>query len=135
MFSQCPLDLGEKIVDQSLRVGKAIGTAWIVYRPVPMIMSLGTPSGTLPGSRHAMSVVEAYQPSARWLVQGEGIGQTVGPSLVRFDSLDPELEPISLFEVVNAPVKGEKKLELMFRTRIFHILTGYSSSGALSNER
>jgi len=91
-------------------------------------MSLGTPSGTLPGSRHAMCVVEAYQPSARWLVQGEGIGQTVGPSLVRFDSLDPELEPISLFEVVNAPVKGEKKLDLMFRTRIFHILTGYSSS-------
>jgi len=39
MFSQCPLDLGEKIVDQSLRVGKAIGTAWIVYRPVPMIIS------------------------------------------------------------------------------------------------
>ena len=40
-----------------------------------------------------MSVVEAHQPLARRLVQGEGTGQTVRASLVGLDPLDPELSP------------------------------------------
>ena len=58
-----------------------------------MIVGLGALSEARPGSRHAMSVVEAHQPLARRLVQGEGTGQTVRASLVGLDPLDPELSP------------------------------------------
>ena len=67
---------------------------------MPMIAGLDALSEARPGSRHAMSVVVAHHPLARRLVQGEGIGQTVRASLVGLDSLDPELEPVTRFEMV-----------------------------------
>ena len=98
---------------------------------MPMIAGLGALSEARPGSGHAMSVVEAHRPLARRLVQGEGIGQAVRASLVGLDPPDPELEPITRFEMVDTPVEGKKKFKLVFRVRTFHILAGYLSSDNL----
>jgi hypothetical protein len=40
----------------------------------------------------------------------------------RLDPCDFELEPVALFEMMNAPIKGEQELEAMIRRAPTHII-------------
>src|SRR5271166_5407521 len=61
---------------------------------------------------HAVGIVEADQPRAVRSVQRERVGQAVRALLGRLDALDFELDPVALFQMMNAsiftcPVNGQ----------------------------
>jgi hypothetical protein len=72
------------------------------------------PEAGTPG-RNAVGVVEADQPRAVRRVQRERVGQAVRSLPGRLDALDLELDPVALFEVVDARVESQQKLEGVFR--------------------
>nr|WP_294505857.1 hypothetical protein [uncultured Rhodopila sp.] len=61
-----------------------------------------------------MSIVEAHQPAALGVMQGEGIAQAVRPLGGCCAALDLEFEPVSLFEMVNAAIKRQQELKGVF---------------------
>ena len=67
-----------------------------------------------PSRRHAMRIVEPDQPIAVLVVQGEGVAQTMRARRRRLAPLDLELQPIALFEVVDAAIKPQQELKCVF---------------------
>jgi hypothetical protein len=60
-----------------------------------------------------MRIVEPQQPVAVRVVQSEGVAQTVGAFRRWLTPLDLELQPITLFEVVDAAIKPQQELKCM----------------------
>jgi hypothetical protein len=61
-----------------------------------------------------MRVVESEQPRTVRRMQRECVRQAVWSRLGRFNALDLKLEPISLLEMMDAPIEGQEKFEPMF---------------------
>ena len=55
----------------------------------------------------SVSVVETDQPCAVRRMERERISQSMRPILTLLDPLDLELDPVPLFEVVDAPIEGQ----------------------------
>ena len=47
----------------------------------------------------------------------------MGSFLGRPDAFDPELQPITFFKVVNAPIEREQKLEPVFGSPVIYIIS------------
>jgi hypothetical protein len=62
-------------------------------------------SGTL--DRHAVGVVEADQSRAIRRVKRERVRQAVRSLLGRLDALDLELDPVTLLEMMDAPIESQ----------------------------
>lgn len=60
-----------------------------------------------------MGIVEAYEPATLRIVKRERISEAVRSCEAGADLPDLELQPISLFQVVNAAVERQKKFEGM----------------------
>jgi hypothetical protein len=58
-----------------------------------------------------MRIVEPDQPIAVRVMQGEGVAQTVRTLRRRLAPFDLELQPIALFEVVDAAIKPQQELK------------------------
>ncbi len=61
-----------------------------------------------------MSVIEPQEPRSLWVVQRKSVAQAVGTFRGRLHPLDLELEPIALFEMVDAPVEAQQKFKRVF---------------------
>ena len=61
-----------------------------------------------------MRVVETDQPYALRIVQCERIAEPVRPLCRWRDALELELEPVALFEVMNAPIERQEEFERVF---------------------
>jgi hypothetical protein len=61
-----------------------------------------------------MRVVEPDQPGAVRRMQCERVRQAVWPLLGCLDALDLELEPVALFEMMDAPIEREQELQPVF---------------------
>jgi hypothetical protein len=46
----------------------------------------------------------------------------VRPLIGCLDALDLELDPVTLFEVMDAPVEGEQELQAVVDVAIYHIM-------------
>lgn len=58
-----------------------------------------------------MRVVEANELVAAWIVQGERITQPMWPFRRRLPAFDLELDPVALFEVVDAAIERQQELK------------------------
>jgi len=73
--------------------------------PMPVVARLRSYLETGTSRRNAVRVVEADQSRPVRRMQRERIGQSVWPFLGRPDALDLELDPIALFEMMDASIK------------------------------
>ena len=114
MFSQHARHLGEKIREQLIGGRKRLGPARVGWRPVPMIgfdAALPEPRSQ---RRHAVGVIEAHEPVALGIMQGEGVAKpmrTLGRSV---HALDLKFQPIALFEMMDAPIERQQELKRVF---------------------
>jgi len=77
--------------------------------------------------RNGMGVVEADQPRAIGRVQRERVGQTVRAFLGRLDALDLELDPVALFEMMDAAIESQQELKSVFGSAALHIISGHDN--------
>ena len=114
MFTQNALYLDEKVLDQLGSIGKHVGTPGIVNATMPVIMFGPGLREARAARRNAMCVVEPEKPPSVRTVQCECVTQTVRPFTCLTDAHNLELEPIALFEVMNAAIKVQQKFECVF---------------------
>ena len=76
---------------------------------------------------HAVGIVEADQPRAVRSVQRERVGQAVRALLGRLDALDFELDPVALFQMMNASIESQKEFESLFGRSLFHIMSQHDN--------
>jgi hypothetical protein len=88
-----------------------------------MIVRRGRPLEPGALCRNGMGVIEPDQPCAIGGMQRERIGQAVWTPLAGFDSLDLELDPIALFETVNASIKSQQEYKSIFVWLGVHIIS------------
>ena len=69
-----------------------------------------------------MGVVEADQSRAIRRVQRERVRQAVRSLLGRLDALDFKLDPVALFEMMDAPIESEQEFEPVFGRPSMHIM-------------
>jgi hypothetical protein len=70
-----------------------------------------------------MRVVEPDQPGTVRRMQRERVRQAVWSLLGCLDALDLKLEPVALFEMMDAPIEREQELEPVFGFASDHIIS------------
>jgi hypothetical protein len=60
-----------------------------------------------------MSIVETNKAFATGSMQRKRIRHAIWPTLRRLDAFNLEFDPVTLFEIMDSPVKGEQKLKGM----------------------
>jgi len=67
-------------------------------------------------------VIESDQPGAVRRVQRERVTEAMRPLRRRLHALDFEFEPVSPFQMMNAPVERQQELETIVRRPPIHII-------------
>ena len=104
---------GLEIHQQLIDAGELIGSAFVVPRAMPVIVRHTRLAKARTSWWHAVGIVETDEAPAGWIVQSEGIAQSVRPFRRRLRPLDLELEPIALFEMVYAAVERQEEFQCM----------------------
>jgi len=84
---------------------------FIVARPVPVIVRHAWPAKPRAVRQHSVGIVETNQPIAVRIVQRERVAQPMRTFLRRHDPLDLEFQPVAVFEMMNAAIKRQQKLQ------------------------
>jgi hypothetical protein len=74
-----------------------------------------------------MGIVETDQSRAIRRVQRERVGQSVRSLLGRLDALDFELDPVALFEMVDATIESQQEFESVFGCSVVHIMSEHDN--------
>jgi hypothetical protein len=109
-----PPNFGKKIHDQLANGRELVRLPLIVAGAVPVVMLRHRFSKAGATWRHAVGIVEADQPVAVRIMQRKRIAQPMRPFWRRFGALDPEFQPIALFEVMNTAVEVEQEFQCVF---------------------
>jgi hypothetical protein len=88
---------------------------------MPVIAGFATPLESRAPGRHVVRVVESDQSLAARRVQCKRVGEAMRPLGGRPNTRDFELQPIALFEMMNAAVEPQQELEAMIWPTI-HII-------------
>ena len=111
MLTQDFPDFTLKVRQQLIRRRKSVRPPRVITMTVPMVMlriSLPIPPNRRP---HAMGVIKPHQPPAGRRMQRERIPQTMRTFPCWQHPLDLKLQPIALFEDVDASIKRQQIFE------------------------
>lgn len=110
-LGQHPLNFRLEIPEQLIGSRDTLWPRFIIPRAVPVIVLSARPVEPRALRQHPVGIVEADQPIAVRVVQRERIAHSVRTFWRRRNPFDLELQPIALFEMMNASIKGQQNLK------------------------
>jgi hypothetical protein len=90
---------------------------------MPVVTRRLPPIHTQRSIRWPVSVVEANQSGAVWIVQRERVVQAVRSLCARLDTRNLEPDPIASFEVMDSAIECQQELQAVLVRTLFHIIS------------